>query len=221
MLNSAKARSPTVTLNPRSNGTWLTSTTATNSGMGSPQMENGKLLRCWRRPAAGGWFLFPGHVGNLGRQLDVLGPGRRHHLQFRVAGGAWRLARRRHIPSPRSDARLQAVMLRGFLVPGFHVKQGQVGMNELFVRTKFLGLVPFGDGRGIIAFAAVSHAERKLGLEMRRLFGQDHPELRDGGVVVAGAEVEHRVIVLFLLRRHKSFDKHPYGCRVTALLSAP
>ncbi|PYK96812.1 MAG: hypothetical protein DME19_18450 [Verrucomicrobia bacterium] len=136
------------------------------------------------------------------------------HLQFRVGGRP--RSGRRHVPFPRSDARLQAVVLGGLLVAGFHVKQREVGVNQLFVRPKFLRFVPFGDGGGIVAFAIASHAQGELGIEMRRFFGQDRSELRDCGVIVTRAEVEHRIVVLFLVRRHKSFDNQPYRTIVVA-----
>ena len=98
-------------------------------------------------------------------------------------------------------------MFGGLFVARLHIEQGQIGVDELFVRPEFLGLVPFGDGGRIIAFAVVGHAESQLGIEMGRICGKDRPELRDGGIVIAIAEVEHRIVVLFLVRRHKSFGE--------------
>ena len=108
------------------------------------------------------------------------------------------------------------MVFRGLLVARLHIKQGQIGVDKLFVRPEFLGLVPFGDGGRIIAFAAVSHADGKLGVKMGRVCGKECPELCDGGIVIARAEIEHRVVVLFLERRHKSFDNHSYRTIVMA-----
>jgi HAD superfamily hydrolase (TIGR01484 family) len=89
------------------------------------------------------------------------------------------------------------------LVSGLHVKERQVGVHQLFVRLKAFGFVAFGDSGGVISFAIKCHAQCELGLEVIRLFRQNSPELRDGVVVLASAEVEHRVIVSILKCRHK------------------
>ena len=114
---------------------------------------------------------------------------------------------RRHVAFPRSDARLQTVVFGGLFVARLHIEKGEIGVDELFVRPEFLGLVPFGDGGRIIAFAVVSHADGQLGVEMGRVCAKDRPELCDGGIVVARGEVEHRIVVLFLERRHSLLVK--------------
>src|SRR5205809_826355 len=81
-------------------------------------------------------------------QLCVLRYGLRH-LKFRVNGPVFR-GRRRRVGPPGGDARLQSMMLGGLLVAGLHVKQRQIGVNELFVWPKLLRPVPFGDGCGVI-----------------------------------------------------------------------
>ena len=43
--------------------------------------------------------------------------------------------------------------------------------------------------------------------EVRRVFGEDGAELPDCRGVIARAEIEHRVVVDFLMRRHILFDK--------------
>src|SRR5437764_15465835 len=91
-----------------------------------------------------------------------------------------------------------------------------MGVYVLFVRPDYLCFVPLGNGGVIIAFAVVSHSDGKLGVEMVRVCGKDRPELRDGGIVIATAEVEHRIVVLFLERWHKTFDNHSYRTIVMA-----
>jgi len=71
-------------------------------------------------------------------------------------------------------------------------------MNELFARTQLFRLVAFGNGGFIIAFAIKSHAQGKLRVKVRGVSGQDRSKLGDSTVEVAAAEIEHRVIILFL-----------------------
>ena len=107
-------------------------------------------------------------------------------------------------------------MLGGLFVACLHVKQGEVRVHELFVRPKLFGFMPFGDGGGIVPFPVVGHPQGKLSVPMIRLFNEDRFEPRNGGVVLAGGEIEHRVVVLFLKRRHKSFDNQRYHTIVVA-----
>ncbi len=76
-------------------------------------------------------------------------------------------------------------------------------MDELFVRAELLGLVTFGDGGGEIALPIQSHADRKLGVEVLRVLGENGTEGFNGVGIIALAEGEHRVVVTFLKRGHK------------------
>ena len=98
-------------------------------------------------------------------------------------------------------------MFGSLFVAGFHIKKGEIGMNELFLRAQFFGFVAFGNRSRVIAFSIMGHPEGELRLEMVRLVSEDIFQLADSGVVAAGAEVEHRVVVLILERRHNVFDK--------------
>lgn len=80
-------------------------------------------------------------------------------------------------------------------------------MNELFVRAQLFSFVTFGDGGGIVTFSIIRHAERELRFEMVGLDLEDVLQPGNGAVVIASAESEHRIVVLFLERRHNVFDK--------------
>ena len=71
-------------------------------------------------------------------------------------------------------------------------------MNELFLGLEFLGFVAFGNGCSEIAFAIMRHAEGELCVEMDRISREDGAQLGDAAVVIAAAEIEHGVVVLFL-----------------------
>src|SRR5439155_12992899 len=106
---------------------------APSSPRPSPPSDGGEgvsLLRRWRSSTSDRRFLFPRHIGKFCGHLDVLRWGLRH-LQFRI--DRWSLAGRRHVSFPRSDARLQTVVFRGLLVARLHIKQGQIGVDRLFV----------------------------------------------------------------------------------------
>lgn len=90
------------------------------------------------------------------------------------------------------------MVLGGHFVPGAHVEEREVRVDELLVRPHLLGLVPLGDGGGEVALAAIGHAERELGIEVRGVGGQHGAEAGDGGVVIALAESEHGVVELGL-----------------------
>ena len=98
----------------------------------------------------------------------------------------------------------------GLLVARLHVEQGQIGVDELFVRPEFLGLVPFGDGRGVILLAVISHADGKLSVEMGRVCGQDRPELSNGEIVIArdisnpsgGQSAHHAICIVQRVCQH-------------------
>ena len=94
-----------------------------------------------------------------------------------------------------------------FFVSGLHVKEGKVRVNELFVRSQLLSLVTFGDGSGIISFAIIGHAKRQLRVKMSRLLSEYFLQPGNRAVVIARAEIIHRVVVLFLVRAHNVFDK--------------
>ena len=96
-------------------------------------------------------------------------------------------------------------MFGGFFVAGFHVKEGKVGVDQLLFRLELLGFVTFSDRGGKVALPIMGHSEGELSLKVGRFLLEDFFELNDGGVVVAGAEGEHGVIVL-VLERH-NFDK--------------
>ena len=68
-------------------------------------------------------------------------------------------------------------------------------MHQLVVRAELLSFMPFGDGCGVITFPIVGHAKRELPVKMFRLFSQNGFQLRDGGVIIPRAEVEHGIIV--------------------------
>ena len=93
-------------------------------------------------------------------------------------------------------------MLGGLFVASFHIKERQIRVNKLVVRPHLLGLVAFGNGRGVIPFSIVGHAKRELRIEMLRVLSKDRFILLDGRVVVRLAEFEHGVIVFFLKRWH-------------------
>ena len=86
-------------------------------------------------------------------------------------------------------------------------------MDELLVGTELLGLEAFGDGAGEIAFAVPGHADRQLRVEVRVILGEDCLEFRDGAVVLLHREVEHRVVVAFLVLSRVGFHRHAYGTR--------
>lgn len=94
-------------------------------------------------------------------------------------------------------------------------------MDELFFGAELFGFVTFGDRGGKIAFAIVGHAERELGVEMRRVGGENRFQPGDRAVEISGAEIEHRVIVLFLAG-HASVGTltHPARCEQPAIASA-
>lgn len=89
-------------------------------------------------------------------------------------------------------------MFGGFFVAGFHVEEGKIGVNELLVGLEIFGFVTFGDGAGEIAFAIMRHAERKLGVKVRRILSEDLLELGDGAIELPLREVEHGIVVEFL-----------------------
>lgn len=96
-------------------------------------------------------------------------------------------------------------MLGGLFVAGLHVEQREVRVNELFLGSELLGFMAFGDGGAEIAFAIVRHAEGELRVEMRRISREDGAQFLDAGVVIALAEGEHGVVVLFLRCVHQTF----------------
>ena len=71
-------------------------------------------------------------------------------------------------------------------------------MHHLIVGPQLFRLAPLGDGGGIIAPGVISAAEGQLRVEMFRLFRQDGLQPFDGGIGLAGAELEHRFIKLLL-----------------------
>ena len=106
---------------------------------------------------------------------------------------------------PRGDAGLHSVVLGGGFIPAFHVKKGEVRVDQLFVGAKGAGFVALGDGGGVVAFSIESHAQGQSGLEMCGIFGQDLLELGDGPVVIPPAEVEGGLVVFFLV---SGADRH-------------
>ena len=93
-------------------------------------------------------------------------------------------------------------MFGGLLVTGLHVEEGEVGVNELFGRPKFLRLVALGDGAGKVALAVVGAAEGKLGIEVGGVLREDGGELLDGPIELAHAELQHGIVVSVLERLH-------------------
>jgi hypothetical protein len=80
-------------------------------------------------------------------------------------------------------------------------------VDELFLWTKLLGLVTFINRGGKIAFTIKRHAQRKLRVEIYRVGGKHRLEFDDGAVKVAPAEIEHRVVGLFL-QSHTSVPRY-------------
>ena len=94
------------------------------------------------------------------------------------------------------------MMLGRFLVARLHVGAGEIRMDQLIVRFHFFGLVPFGDGGGVIAFGVISAAQGQLRVEILRIVRQDGAKPLNGAVHVPRAELEHGVIKLFLQTWH-------------------
>ena len=101
-------------------------------------------------------------------------------------------------------------MLGGFFVAKFLIKEGEIGMGELLVGSHLLGFMAFSNGGGIIARSIISHGQRKLSVEMVRVFRQRRFQLCDGEREITLGVIEHRIVVLFLQCRHNAFDNQPY-----------
>ena len=71
-----------------------------------------------------------------------------------------------HIAAPRGDAGLKTVVFGGLFVAGPHVEEGEVGVDELFVRAELLGSVAFDDGFGIATLSVQSQGKRQQGVEV-------------------------------------------------------
>lgn len=96
------------------------------------------------------------------------------------------------------------MMLGLCFVACLQVKQRQIGVNELVFGLELFGFVALGDGSGVIASAIIRHPERQTRVEVLRLFRQERLQLANGLIIIGLAEVEHRVIVLLLRRRHEN-----------------
>ena len=97
-------------------------------------------------------------------------------------------------------------MFGRLFVAGLHVKERKVGVDELLVWFQFFGFMALLDGAGEVAFAVISHTEGELAIEMRRIFRQNALEFGNGAVEITLAEIEHGVVVSFLLR-HSTLTK--------------
>ncbi len=89
-------------------------------------------------------------------------------------------------------------MFRSHFVAGFHVEEREVRVDELFFWAQLFGFVTFGDGGGKIALPIIRHPERELSVEIHGVLREHGFQLGDGAVKFATAEIEHRVVVLFL-----------------------
>lgn len=89
-------------------------------------------------------------------------------------------------------------MLRSFLVARLHVKEREVGVDELLPGFQLLGSVTLGNRRCIITFAIKRHTQGKLCVEIRRIVGQEATQFRYRLVKLSLAEIEHGLVVLFL-----------------------
>ena len=121
-------------------------------------------------------LFFPRHVGEFCGGLNGLRFGCAGHFEFGIFIDNWAGGGRGvglvHIAAPGSDARLQSVMFGGLFVAGPHVVEGEIGVDELFVRSEVFGFVAFGDGFGIMALSIQGHAEGELGIEVDGVFCQ-------------------------------------------------
>ncbi len=103
----------------------------------------------------------------------------------------------------------------GQLVAGFHIEQRKIGVDKLFLRAKFFGFMPLGNGDGKIACTIKRHAERELRIEMVRINRQYRFEFDNGVFKFTPAEIEHRIVVLFL-QIHALIHATPIGRTVQA-----
>ena len=86
-------------------------------------------------------------------------------------------------------------MFGGLFVAGLHIEEGEIGVNELFVRLELFRFVTFGNGARKVPFAVVGHAEGELGVKVRGILGEDLLEFRDGGIELPLREVKHGIVV--------------------------
>jgi hypothetical protein len=176
-------------------------------------MEGSRLALGSRRFVRRGGSLGGRRSGRLRVALDLLLP--RHGRKFRHRSGWWgrrfrhlqlRIRssgrRRRQVVAPACDAGLQTMMLGLLLVPGLHIEERQVRVHQWLLRAESFCLVPFFNRLREVTFPVVSHAHGQLCLIVLWLLFEQPPQALNRPIIVALAEGEHGVVVLFLVGRH-------------------
>ena len=96
-------------------------------------------------------------------------------------------------------------MFRQGFVAGLEIEQRKIRVHQRVHGTQAFGFVALADRGGVIAHPTMNHAEPQLGIKMVRLNFEDPMQSAQGTRQIAGAEREHRRIVLVLEFRHNCF----------------
>src|SRR5437867_12844554 len=75
----------------------------------------------------------------------------------------------------------------------------------------------FGNRRRVLSFGIVSSAQRELGVKILRVLRENGFEFLNGSIRVAGAEIEHGIVVCVLQVHCFAFDKFLYRTIVWAV----